>query len=129
MKSMVEIISVSKRSTNQPVYHTQIIISCRKLHGQFKSSQYGTFNDIKCCMHARVQSHWIESSKVEPSSPPAQSFQIKCGLPCVVGRVLKGKQIFALRMVEEDGASLKDAGRVHDGKTITVQNMVPADAI
>ena len=36
----------------------------------------------------------------------------------VVGKVLKGIQIIALRMAGEGDASLKDAGRAHKGKLI-----------
>ena len=46
----------------------------------------------------------------------------------VVGRVLKGLQIIALRMEGEDGASFQDAGRVHKGDLIIVSDMVVADA-
>lgn len=46
----------------------------------------------------------------------------------VVGRVLKGTRIFALRMVGEGVASFKDAGKVHKGELIIVSNMVAADA-
>lgn len=46
-----------------------------------------------------------------------------------MGRLLEGRQVFALNMVGEVDASLKDAGRLGKGKIVTVPNMVEKDTI